>query len=42
MPQTKLTPNQVRGFRAAWAGWTLDGAACMHTGYFFRTSLAGS
>ena len=22
---TKLTPNQVRGFWAAWGGWTLDG-----------------
>ena len=21
----KLTPNQVRGFWAAWGGWTLDG-----------------
>jgi MFS family permease len=26
LPATiKLTPNQVRGFWAAWAGWTLDG-----------------
>ncbi len=23
--RTKLTPNQVRGFWAAWGGWTLDG-----------------
>src|SRR5271154_1474083 len=22
---TRLTPNQVRGFWAAWGGWTLDG-----------------
>ena len=22
---TKLTPNQIRGFWAAWGGWTLDG-----------------
>ncbi|HZS53552.1 MAG TPA: MFS transporter [Bryobacteraceae bacterium] len=23
--KSKLTPNQIRGFWAAWAGWTLDG-----------------
>src|SRR5215470_19466991 len=25
MPSVPLTPNQVRGFWAAWGGWTLDG-----------------
>lgn len=25
MTETRLTRNQVRGFWAAWAGWTLDG-----------------
>src|SRR6266566_9688454 len=24
-PRTKLNPNQVRGFWAAWGGWALDG-----------------
>src|SRR6185436_9891430 len=24
-PQTKLNPNQIRGFWAAWGGWALDG-----------------
>src|SRR5215510_6917944 len=25
MPAVALTANQIRGFWAAWAGWTLDG-----------------
>jgi MFS family permease len=25
MPRVPLTPNQIRGFWAAWGGWTLDG-----------------
>jgi MFS family permease len=25
VPTARLTPNQIRGFWAAWGGWTLDG-----------------